>query len=67
MSAPTLCYASAMLLLTDGAFQFFTNGWEAFNMCLFICFGRMILETDAIAGKVAINSMDPGAPLSEQV
>ncbi|KAJ9179354.1 hypothetical protein P3X46_011154 [Hevea brasiliensis] len=30
---------------------------------------RMILETDAnvIAGKVAINSMDPGAPSSEQV
>uniref|UniRef100_A0A2P2KAC4 Coatomer subunit zeta-1-like n=1 Tax=Rhizophora mucronata TaxID=61149 RepID=A0A2P2KAC4_RHIMU len=29
----------------------------------------MILETDAnvIAGKVAINSMDPNAPLSEQV
>ncbi|XP_058005057.1 coatomer subunit zeta-2-like isoform X2 [Hevea brasiliensis] len=30
---------------------------------------RMILETDAnvIAGKVAINSMDPGAPSSEQI
>jgi hypothetical protein len=29
----------------------------------------MILETDAnvIAGKVAVNSMDPSAPLSEQV
>ncbi|CAI0419567.1 unnamed protein product [Linum tenue] len=29
---------------------------------------RMILETDAnvIAGKVAVNSMDPAAPLSEQ-
>jgi hypothetical protein len=31
--------------------------------------GSMILETDAnvIAGKVAVNSMDPTAPLSEQV
>ncbi|KAJ6704391.1 COATOMER SUBUNIT ZETA-2-LIKE [Salix viminalis] len=30
--------------------------------------GSMILETDAnvIAGKVAVNSMDPSAPLSEQ-
>ena len=29
----------------------------------------MILETDpnVIAGKVAVHSMDPGAPLSEQV
>ncbi|KAG8643301.1 hypothetical protein MANES_11G024200v8 [Manihot esculenta] len=39
---------------------------------IFLCLDEivekgMILETDAIAGKVAINSMDPGAPLSEQV
>ncbi|XP_050230732.1 coatomer subunit zeta-2-like [Mercurialis annua] len=40
---------------------------------IFLCLDEivekgMILETDAnlIAGKVAINSMDPGAPLSEQ-
>ncbi|KAJ4839251.1 Coatomer subunit zeta-2 [Turnera subulata] len=40
------------------------------DISLFCCvlFGGMILETDAnvIAGKVAVNSMDPSAPLSEQ-
>lgn len=42
---------------------------QTFNMPVFLCIGRMILETDGsiIAGKVATHNMDDGAPLSEQV